>query len=233
MNKTIRMFAVEDSSNIAAVGYLADEGGKDAGTLRVRFSSGATYDYAGVGLDVLSAFQNAPSMGSYLAKRIKGQFVTTKLAELPAPPKADPVRACDGCGAAEGQPCRPLPASMGGHGDEPPCAGRTSSASTAPKALMDVVGPAVLQSGPADARWTLVDTSDHRPGSATGLPIDVPEGRRVRIMAVMVEVTDGRGFPPDPVTPQAPAAHARLTSPESPVAVVAHGSRRALGGGVR
>ena len=88
MAKTIRMFAVEDSSNIAAVGYLADEGGKDAGTLRVRFSSGATYDYAGVGLDVLSAFQNAPSMGSYLAKRIKGQFATTKLAEPAADRKS-------------------------------------------------------------------------------------------------------------------------------------------------
>lgn len=76
----LRMFAVEGSSNVEAVGYRAAPGGKDAGTLRVRFRGGAAYDYEGVGLDVLSAFLNAPSMGSYLAANLRGQFETRKVA---------------------------------------------------------------------------------------------------------------------------------------------------------
>jgi len=79
---SIRMFAVDQSSNVVAFGYLAEQGsGRDAGTLRVQFKGGGTYDYDGVGLDVLSAFLNAPSMGGYVARSLRGHFQSRRIDE--------------------------------------------------------------------------------------------------------------------------------------------------------
>lgn len=66
------------SSNVAALGYDAT-----AGVLRVRFKSGATYDYEEVPADVAEALNAAESKGRFVATVIKGRFACTK---LPAEP---------------------------------------------------------------------------------------------------------------------------------------------------
>lgn len=62
------------SSNVEAVGY--DE---DTQTLRVWFLNGSVYDYSGVGIMEFEALKDAPSVGSYLARNIKGQYPYEKV----------------------------------------------------------------------------------------------------------------------------------------------------------
>lgn len=62
------------SSNVEAVGY--DE---ESETLRVWFLNGTAYDYAGVNNMEYEALRNAPSVGSYLARNIKGAYPYEKV----------------------------------------------------------------------------------------------------------------------------------------------------------
>ncbi len=62
------------SSNVEAIGY--DE---TTETLRVWFLNGTTYDYSGVGLMEFEALRDAPSVGSYLARNVKGQYPYEKV----------------------------------------------------------------------------------------------------------------------------------------------------------
>ena len=57
------------SSNVESIGY--DEA---AQTLRVRFHSGATYEYKNVGIMEFEQLKAAPSVGSYLNRNIKGNY---------------------------------------------------------------------------------------------------------------------------------------------------------------
>ncbi len=57
------------SSNIEAIGY--DE---DTSTLRVWFSNGSTYEYSNVPVLEFEQLKLAPSIGSYLARNIKGNY---------------------------------------------------------------------------------------------------------------------------------------------------------------
>lgn len=60
------------SSNVAAVGYLD-------GVLRVRYKSGAVYEYEAVELAVYSGLMAADSVGGMLGK-IKGDYVCRRVA---------------------------------------------------------------------------------------------------------------------------------------------------------
>jgi hypothetical protein len=63
-----------DSSNIEAIGHHPE-----SNTLRVKFLTGATYDYHDVPPESYQALVNAPSAGSHFHKHIKGQHHFTKL----------------------------------------------------------------------------------------------------------------------------------------------------------
>lgn len=67
---------VEGSSNIAEHGY--DVGTR---TLAVRFKSGALYHYRDVPAEVANDFAGADSLGSYLARNIRGSFEAEKIDE--------------------------------------------------------------------------------------------------------------------------------------------------------
>ena len=62
------------SSNVEAIGY--DENSQ---TLRVWFLNGSMYDYSGVGQMEFDALLEAPSIGSYLARNIKGSYPYEKV----------------------------------------------------------------------------------------------------------------------------------------------------------
>lgn len=62
------------SSNIEAVGH--DE---DSLTLRIWFLNGSVYDYYGVNRLEFEALRDAPSVGSYLNRNIKGQYSYEKV----------------------------------------------------------------------------------------------------------------------------------------------------------
>lgn len=63
-----------ESSNIAMVKY--DDA---ACALSVRFANGGVYRYDGVSPEAWRAFMAAPSLGSYLARHIKGTYPYVKL----------------------------------------------------------------------------------------------------------------------------------------------------------
>ena len=63
------------SSNIDAAGWDGT-----THTLRVRFHSGSEYEYAEVPAEVYQEFRAAHSPGSFFASRIKGVYVSTKVA---------------------------------------------------------------------------------------------------------------------------------------------------------
>lgn len=69
----IAMIPVE-SSNVESIGY--DEGTQ---TLRIKFLSGATYDYKNVLAMEYEQLKNAPSIGSYLNRNIKGNYAYEKV----------------------------------------------------------------------------------------------------------------------------------------------------------
>ena len=62
------------SSMISAAGY--DEASK---TLKVQFSGGATYEYAGVPATEYQAFLSAPSAGKHFSANIKSKYTAKKL----------------------------------------------------------------------------------------------------------------------------------------------------------
>ena len=62
------------SSNVEAVGY-----DQDSQTLRIWFLNGSVYDYSGVGQMEFDALRDAPSVGSYLARNIKGSYPYDKV----------------------------------------------------------------------------------------------------------------------------------------------------------
>lgn len=64
------------SSNIAAVGYREEDQ-----TLRVKFTTGATYDYSGVPADAAKDFLEAKSVGSHFHKNIRGKWEGKRLTE--------------------------------------------------------------------------------------------------------------------------------------------------------
>lgn len=70
---TIAMLPVV-SSNVESIGY--DEGTQ---TLRVRFLSGSEYDYKNVPVMEFEQLKNAPSVGSYLNRNIKGNYAYEKV----------------------------------------------------------------------------------------------------------------------------------------------------------
>jgi hypothetical protein len=57
------------SSAIRSVGY-----DPRSRTLEVEFRSGAVYDYSGVTPRLWASFLDAPSKGSFFARRIRGRF---------------------------------------------------------------------------------------------------------------------------------------------------------------
>lgn len=75
------------STNVDSWGFDLDRK-----VLRVKFMSGATYDYHDVSPEVASAFQISKSMGTFIALHVRGKFVTTlfeaKPEKKPAPEAA-------------------------------------------------------------------------------------------------------------------------------------------------
>jgi hypothetical protein len=61
------MVLIPDSSAIHAVGY-------DGYTLTVEFHSGRIYDHPGVPPSVYREFRNAPSIGAYYNRYIRGRY---------------------------------------------------------------------------------------------------------------------------------------------------------------
>lgn len=70
----MNMQQISNSSNVKAIGY-----DPESETLRVEFLSGGTYDYSGVPRAEFDALESAPSIGSYLAKNVKGKYASTKV----------------------------------------------------------------------------------------------------------------------------------------------------------
>lgn len=64
------------SSNIKAAGY-----DPQANVMRVRFSNGIEYDYAGVKVDTFNEFMSAKSQGRYFNTNIKGKLSGSKVVE--------------------------------------------------------------------------------------------------------------------------------------------------------
>lgn len=64
----VEMTAVENSSQIAAIGY--DQSAK---VLHVQFHSGGTYAYEDVPADMADAFAKSDSKGRFLSTHIKGR----------------------------------------------------------------------------------------------------------------------------------------------------------------
>jgi len=71
----MNMTPIANSSNVKAVGY--DE---DTKTLRVEFLKGGVYDYIGVPESEHSALMSSSSVGSYIARNIKGKYESRKVA---------------------------------------------------------------------------------------------------------------------------------------------------------
>jgi hypothetical protein len=65
-----------NSSTIAAVGY-----DRAARVLEIEFRSGRAYAYADVSYRVYRDFMDSRSMGSHFNQEIRGQYVTTKIAD--------------------------------------------------------------------------------------------------------------------------------------------------------
>lgn len=63
-----------DSSMIESTGY-----DPETQTLRIRFKTGAVYDYTPVSHGMWLNFQHAPSVGSYFHANIKGNFSSIKV----------------------------------------------------------------------------------------------------------------------------------------------------------
>lgn len=64
------------SSNLASVGYDGT-----TSTMRVRFTSGASYDYTGVPAYLHEGMMQAESVGGYFSRNIRPFHTTSKVAE--------------------------------------------------------------------------------------------------------------------------------------------------------
>ena len=62
------------SSNLASIGYDAQEK-----TLEVEFKTSGTYQYIDVPPRIYAELLNAPSVGAYFHKNIRGQYATKKV----------------------------------------------------------------------------------------------------------------------------------------------------------
>lgn len=85
-----------ESTNLVAYDY-AD------GRFSVQFKSGHVFSYAGVPEKVVTAFEQAPSKGSFYAHEIRGQFQSEKVTGS-CPSCGDIGRngtACTDCGTAQ------------------------------------------------------------------------------------------------------------------------------------
>ena len=65
----IQMIPTPGSSNVDSIGY--DEGTQ---VLRVKFLNGTLYEYRNVPPMEFEQLRNAPSIGSYLSRNIKGNY---------------------------------------------------------------------------------------------------------------------------------------------------------------
>lgn len=72
----ILMNAVK-SSNVEQIGY--DDLTQ---TLQVNFKNGSKYQYYEIPADLYKAFRGAPSIGNFIAKHIKGKYLTVKIEEI-------------------------------------------------------------------------------------------------------------------------------------------------------
>ncbi|MFT5691586.1 MAG: hypothetical protein ACI92E_000915 [Oceanicoccus sp.] len=70
----MEMTRIENSSNVAAVGY---DGNSD--TLQVEFHNGGTYQYFDVPEPLFESLRDADSVGSFLAEHIKGSYRYSKV----------------------------------------------------------------------------------------------------------------------------------------------------------
>lgn len=71
----MEMTAVDNSSQIAAVGY-----DPTVQVLHVAFKSGGTYAYEGIPATMADAFVKSESLGRFLGQHIKGSFPYRKVA---------------------------------------------------------------------------------------------------------------------------------------------------------
>lgn len=65
----VALTPVENSSNVAAHGYLAGER-----ILAVQFKSGQCYHYFDVEPEMVQQMHEAPSIGGYISKNIRGNY---------------------------------------------------------------------------------------------------------------------------------------------------------------
>lgn len=70
----MEMEPIENSSNIAAIGY--DE---DSSTLQVEFHNGGSYQYFDVPENLFEGLRDADSAGGFLAANIKGSYRYSKI----------------------------------------------------------------------------------------------------------------------------------------------------------
>lgn len=70
----MEMTPIENSSNVAAVGY--DE---NSDTLQVEFHNGGTYQYFDVPESLFESLRDADSVGGFLAANIKGSYRYSKV----------------------------------------------------------------------------------------------------------------------------------------------------------
>lgn len=70
----MEMTRIENSSNVAAVGY--DE---NSDTLQVEFHNGGTYQYFDVPESLFEQLRDADSVGGFLAANIKGSYRYSKV----------------------------------------------------------------------------------------------------------------------------------------------------------
>lgn len=70
----MEMITIENSSNIAAVGF--DEGSE---TLQIEFLNGANYQYFDVPEHLFQSLRSADSAGGFLASDIKGHYRYSKV----------------------------------------------------------------------------------------------------------------------------------------------------------
>lgn len=71
-----------ESSNISAIAFSPyNDISRDTGVLTIRFSSGATYDYADVPATVGVEIFEAESVGRYFHANVRGKYEATKRGE--------------------------------------------------------------------------------------------------------------------------------------------------------
>ena len=81
MAKTNTLVKIKDSVKFTPVkSTMVESYAREAGDLAVKFNSGSTYIYKGVDEATFQEFLKAPSVGKFIASKIKPKF-TAELAE--------------------------------------------------------------------------------------------------------------------------------------------------------